>query len=280
MPVRDAMRNAGPTLGIFPIGGRITRVRKAGRARVQRATPGGGPRFVTPVRGETTLRILYQDDSCAVVDKPSGVIVHRGWANDDVDLLRLTRDALGRYVYPLHRLDRGASGTVLFALNEHAARTLNRSFADGSLDKRYLALTRGHPSEHGIIDHPIPRAPGEERVPAQTEYFRIGTFERYALVVALPRTGRLHQIRRHLKHVSCPLIGDVRYGKGEHNRIFRERYALDRLALHAAALRFAHPLTGERITVRAPLIGSFADCLTALSLQDAANAAILADFGG
>jgi tRNA pseudouridine65 synthase len=146
------------------------------------------------------------------------------------------------------------------------------------MDKRYLALTRGHPPEQGLIDHPIPRAPGEERVPAQTEFARIGTFERYALVVALPKTGRLHQIRRHLKHLSCPLIGDVRYGKGEHNRLFRERYALDRLALHAAALRFVHPWTGQRLTVRAPLCSRFAECLALLSLLDAANAAILAEF--
>jgi len=227
---------------------------------------------------EEPLRILYQDESCAVVDKPSGMIVHRGWANDDRDLLRMTRDALGRYVYPLHRLDRGASGAVLFALNEEAARILNRSFAERSMDKRYLALTRGHPPEHGLIDHPIPKAPGEERVPAQTEYFRVGTFERYALVVALPKTGRLHQIRRHLKHIACPLIGDVRYGKGEHNRLFRERYALDRLALHAAALRFVHPVSGQRVTVRAPLRGSLAECLSQLALQAAANDAIWADF--
>jgi|SRR6478609_4705234 len=229
-------------------------------------------------RGETPLRILYQDDSCVVVDKPSGMIVHRGWANDELDLLRVTRDAIGRYVYPLHRLDRGASGAVLFALNEGAARVLNRSFADRSMDKRYLALTRGHPAEHGLIDHPIPRAPGEERVPAQTEYFRVGTFERYALVVAVPKTGRLHQIRRHLKHISCPLIGDVRYGKGEHNRLFREQYALDRLALHAAALRFTHPSTGQLVTVRAPVLGSLADCLSRLSLHEAARAAIAAEF--
>ncbi|MEI9941527.1 MAG: pseudouridine synthase [Pseudomonadota bacterium] len=229
-------------------------------------------------RSEAPLRILYQDDACVVVDKPSGMIVHRGWANDDRDLLRVTRDALGRYVYPLHRLDRGASGAVLFALNEEAARVLNHSFADRSMDKRYIALTRGHPPEQGLIDHPIPRAPGEERVPAQTEYLRLGTFERYALVVAWPKTGRLHQIRRHFKHISCPLIGDVRYGKGEHNRLFRQHYALDRLGLHAAALRFVHPSTGQRITVRAPLLGSFADCLSLLSLQDAANAATSADF--
>jgi len=232
----------------------------------------------TPQRDEVPLRVLYQDDSCAVVDKPSGMIVHRGWANDERDLLRVTRDVLGRYVYPLHRLDRGASGAVLFALNEDAARILNRSFADRTMDKRYLALTRGHPPEHGFIDHPIPKAPGEERVPAQTSFSRIGTFERYALVTAVPKTGRLHQIRRHLKHISCPLIGDVRYGKGEHNRFFRDQYALDRLALHAAAVRFVHPLHGQRVTVRAPLSGNFADCLARLSLFDVANAAIQADF--
>ncbi|HYP75176.1 MAG TPA: pseudouridine synthase [Polyangiaceae bacterium] len=228
--------------------------------------------------GEAPLRILYQDDSCAVVDKPSGMIVHRGWANDERDLLRVTRDALSRYVYPLHRLDRGTSGTVLFALNEDAARTLNRSLADGSLEKRYLALTRGHPPEHGVIDHPVPRAPGEERVPALTEYWRLGVFERYALVLVAPKTGRLHQIRRHLKHLSCPLIGDVRYGKGEHNRLFREQYGLNRLALHAAALRFKHPETGQRMTVRAPLPGILAECLSRLSLQGAADAAIQGEF--
>ncbi len=231
------------------------------------------------VGAEPALRILYQDESCVVVDKPSGVIVHRGWANDDRDLLRMTRDALGRYVYPIHRLDRGASGAVLFGLNELATRELNRGFAEGATRKRYLALTRGHPLEHGLIDNPVPRAPGEARVPAQTEYFRIGAFQRYALVVALPKTGRLHQIRRHLKHVSCPLIGDVRYGKGEHNRWFREHYGFDRLALHAAALRFAHPVTGLLLTVRAPLTGSFADCLEALSLWTCATAAIAGDFG-
>ena len=230
------------------------------------------------VGAEPALRILYRDEACAVVDKPSGVIVHRGWANDDRDLLRMTRDALGQYVYPIHRLDRGASGAVLFALNEHAARELNRGFAEGTTSKRYLALTRGHPPERGLIDSPVPRAPGEERVPAQTEYVRIGTFERYALVMALPKTGRLHQIRRHLKHISCPLIGDVRYGKGEHNRWFREHYALSRLALHAAALRFVHPVTGLLVTVRAPLTGSFAACLDALSLSILAGAAIAADF--
>jgi tRNA pseudouridine65 synthase len=103
-----------------------------------------------------------------------------------------------------------------------------------------------------VLDHAIPKAPGEARVPAVTEIRRLETFGRYALVEARPRTGRLHQIRRHLKHLSCPLIGDVRYGKGEHNRLWREKFGLHRLALHATSLRVPHPDGGE-LAVTCPL---------------------------
>ena len=196
--------------------------------------------------------ILHRDARCVAVAKPSGVATHRGWAHDDGDdpLLQQVRDAVNAYVYPVHRLDRGASGIVLFALDREAA----RAFADAwpLADKRYLAITRGHPPEHAVIDHPIPKAPGEPRVPAVTEIWRRETFGRYALVEARPHTGRLHQIRRHLKHIACPLIGDVRYGKGEHNRLWRERYDLHRLALHSISLTVPHP-DGGMLGVTCPL---------------------------
>lgn len=194
--------------------------------------------------------ILHHDARCAVVNKPSGVATHRGWADDDDALLQQVRDLVGKYVYPVHRLDRGASGIVVFALDREAAGALSDAWTRA--DKRYLAITRGHPAEHVVIDHAIPRAPGEARVPAVTEIWRRDTFGRYALVEARPHTGRLHQIRRHLKHVSCPLIGDVRYGKGEHNRIFRDRFGLSRLALHCVSLRVPHPDGGE-LAVECPL---------------------------
>jgi tRNA pseudouridine65 synthase len=194
--------------------------------------------------------IVHRDARCVVVDKPSGVATHRGWDDSDDALLQRVRDAVDAYVYPIHRLDRGASGLVLFALDAQAARTLSASWADA--DKRYLAVTRGHPPDHLLIDHPIPRAPGEERVPARTEIWRRETFGRYALVEARLHTGRLHQIRRHLKHISCPLIGDVRYGKGEHNRIFRTHHGLHRLALHCTALSVAHP-DGGFVRAESPL---------------------------
>lgn len=196
--------------------------------------------------------ILHRDERCAVVAKPAGLASHRGWSADDDALLQRARDTLGAWVYLIHRLDRGASGVVLFALDAAAARFFSDEFAAGRADKRYLAITRGHPPEHVLLDYAIPSAPGEERVPAVTELWCRETFGRYALVEAHPKTGRLHQIRRHLKHLSCPLIGDVRYGKGEHNRIFRTEHGLSRLALHSTSLTIAHP-DGHTLHVEAPL---------------------------
>ncbi|MEZ4363888.1 MAG: pseudouridine synthase [Kofleriaceae bacterium] len=204
--------------------------------------------------------ILYRDAHCAVVDKPAGLASHRGWSGDDDALLQRARDTLGAWVYLIHRLDRGASGVVLLAFDAQVARFFSEEFAAGRVDKRYLALTRGHPPEHLLLDYPIPSGPGEERVPAVTELWRRETFGRYALVEAKPRTGRLHQIRRHLKHLSCPLIGDVRYGKGEHNRIFRTEHGLQRLALHATSLTIAHP-EGPALRVEAPLAADLAGAI-------------------
>jgi len=208
--------------------------------------------------------ILFRDARCVAVDKPSGVATHRGWADDDDALLQQVRDAVNAYVYPIHRLDRGASGIVLFALDREAARAFSEAW--DTADKRYLAITRGHPPEHVVLDHAIPKAPGEDRVPAVTEIWRREVFGRYALVEARPHTGRLHQIRRHLKHLACPLIGDVRYGKGEHNRIFRTQHGLHRLALHCTSLSVTHPDgTTLAITSELPaeLAGALASCRVA-----------------
>ncbi|MEZ4398675.1 MAG: pseudouridine synthase [Kofleriaceae bacterium] len=202
------------------------------------------------------VTIAWRDARFVVVDKPAGVAVHRGWARggpDDEPLLQRVRDLVGQYVWLINRLDRGASGAVLFALDAEAARAASDQFAAGAVDKRYLAITRGHPPAHVVVDHPIPTEIGGPRGDAVTELRCLDTFGRYALVEARPRTGRLHQIRRHCKHIACPLIGDVKYGKGEHNRIFRAQHGLHRLALHAAFLGMPHPLGGPAIAVEVPL---------------------------
>ena len=90
-------------------------------------------------------------------------------------------------------------------------------------------------------------------MPAVTAFRRRHVFERWSVVEARPATGRLHQIRRHLKHITHPIVGDVNYGKGDINRLFRERFGLRRLALHAAELRFVDPFGGGERVIRAGL---------------------------
>ena len=208
--------------------------------------------------------ILFRDEALVVVDKPAGLVVHRGWADDEVALLGLVRDAVGAWVYPVHRLDRGASGVLVFALSSETARLLQEQWTAGTVRKRYLAIVRGAPPDAVEIDHAIPRSEDGPRVPAVTLVRTLHRAGRYAVVAAAPRTGRLHQIRRHLKYISCPLIGDVRYGKGEHNRHFREAHDLHRLALHARSLRLCHPLSGAPMLFAAPVPADLAGALTGL----------------
>jgi tRNA pseudouridine65 synthase len=212
------------------------------------------------------LTILFRDSHLIAVDKPAGLAVHRGWARErDVAMTRL-RDQIGAHVFPVHRLDRATSGVLLFALSAEVAARVCESFAAGKTEKTYLALVRGVPPEEILVDHPLP--PGEDthapRVSAQTMIVRREVFGRYSLVEARPLTGRLHQVRRHLKHISCPLIGDVNYGKGEHNRLFRERHNLHRLFLHATRLRLPHPMQGGQLDITSPLPAELEDVLRVL----------------
>jgi tRNA pseudouridine65 synthase len=221
------------------------------------------------------LDVLHLDDDLVVIAKPSGLLVHRGWGDDDVVAMTLVRDRVGRRVHPVHRLDRATSGVLVFATSPEAARALQSAWEAGEVAKRYVALVRGVPPEQGVVDHPVPRTEGGPRVPAVTAFRRLVSLERYAVVEAEPKTGRLHQIRRHMKHLSHPLIGDVNYGKGDHNRLFRERWGLCRLALHASALALPHPRTGGRLLLVAPPPADLAEPLARFgvpaSVWDAAS---------
>lgn len=215
------------------------------------------------------ISVLYVDEHVVVADKPSGILVHRGWDNDDDVALFRVRDALGgKHVHPIHRLDRGTSGALLFARNREAAATLCKSFEQGRVEKRYLALVRGSAPEDGLVDHPIPKSEDGPRVPARTRFRLVARspVDRCSLVEAMPETGRLHQIRRHLRHVNHPLVGDVTYGSGVINRHYRATYDLYRLALHASHLAFDHPFTGARIAITAPIPDDLGSALTKLGL--------------
>ncbi len=210
------------------------------------------------------LQVLRQDERLVALDKPSGLVVHRSERARDRDTCqRRLRDQLGRWVWPVHRLDRGTSGVLLFALDRSTARVLADAFAQRRVRKTYLAVARGFVPDAGEIDHPLLPAEGAgARAPAVTRFTCLARVElpqavgryasaRYSLVRAEPLTGREHQVRRHLRHVAHPLLGDVTWGDGRHNRFFRERFGLHRLLLHALRLELPHPEDGGAWVVRA-----------------------------
>lgn len=248
------------------------------------------------------LPILYQDDQLVAVNKPAGLLVHRTGIDrhETRFAVQILRDQLGQHVYPVHRLDKGTSGILLFALSTEMAGVVMQQFAQQQIDKRYWAVVRGHPAEAGRIDHALDRIvdayarPSHEKAPADdadstegqastaqqtdsaqqavTDYQRLATIElpvpvdrypvsRYALLELNPLTGRRHQIRRHLKHIAHPIIGDVRYGKGSHNRYFREHLAAGRMLLACVSMRLRHPLTGQLLQLQQPVGDCFADLL-------------------
>lgn len=216
-----------------------------------------------PAGRAAPLPVVYRDDCCVAVAKPAGLAVHRSrlYADDDVLLQRL-RDQLGQRVYPVHRLDRATGGVVLFGLSSDAARQLAASLAAGLARKRYWVVVRGHLEGETVIDHPLRDLDSGVPRPSRTGYRALHRAElsipvgpyptaRYTLLEAEPLTGRQHQLRRHFKHVSHPVIGDTTYGRGEHNRLFRRLTGMQRLWLMARALEFPQPRTGQPVSVAA-----------------------------
>jgi tRNA pseudouridine65 synthase len=239
------------------------------------------------------LSILYRDEWLVAIDKPSGLLVHRSPVDtrERRFAVQCLRDQLGQRVYPAHRLDKGTSGALLFALDPATTRALAAQFEAGQVRKRYLAIVRGWPPEQGLIDRalagvedgrlPMPDAAPK---PARTRFRRLATVElpvpidrypaaRYALLELEPLSGRRHQLRRHLAGLAHPIVGDTTYGSGPHNRLFRERYASARLLLACVALEFAHPLDGRPIRITATPGDRFATVVEQLGWSAAAMSA-------
>lgn len=222
------------------------------------------------------LEVLYRDENYIAINKPSGLLVHRSFLDkhETQFAMQMLRDQIGQHVFPVHRLDRPTSGILLFALSSEAARDINQLFIDGQISKRYLALVRGFAPESVFLDKPLKEEldkiadkfadQNKEPQEAQTQFnclhqamlpIPIGKYPtvRYSLVECFPKTGRKHQIRRHLKHLSLPIIGDVNHGDNQHNQFFREHFELRRLMLFATELNFVHPYTQQLINIKAPL---------------------------
>jgi tRNA pseudouridine65 synthase len=237
-----------------------------------------------------SLPIVYRDDRLIAIHKPAGLLVHRSVLDrhETRFALQMLRDQIGQPVYPVHRLDKGTSGLLLFALDREVGRLLNNQFERGEVNKRYVAVVRGYPPESGDIDHPLTRMADEHAgvtasaaaQAAQTRYRRLATVElpyrvdryptsRYALVELQPLTGRWHQLRRHMKHIAHPIIGDATHGKGRHNRLFQELFGHQRLLLAATGMRFVHPVSGQAMHLQAALDEDFAGVIRQLGWSEA-----------
>lgn len=221
------------------------------------------------------LEILYQDEALIAVNKPSGWFVHRSLLDPKVTdiVLQHLRNQVGRYLYPIHRLDRPTSGVLLFAFTAESARFLSEQLMNDSVEKEYLAVVRGYLFDSGEIDHPLSvirdkiadRNLGEkEAQEAFTAYRGLSQVEldlstgkyptsRYSLVSLKPKTGRKHQLRRHMNHIAHPIVGDTTYGDLRHNRLFLKEFGVNRLLLHAYKITIIHPLTKKEQTIVAPL---------------------------
>ena len=222
------------------------------------------------------LEILFQDDCIIAVNKPAGMLVHRSWLDkhETQFVMQTLRDQIGQHVFPLHRLDRPTSGVLVFALSSATASKMMPMFANHEMTKTYHAIVRGWIEEGATLDYPLKQEldkiadkfakTDKEPQQAITEYnplakvevpYSTGPFptSRYSLIEMKPKTGRKHQLRRHMAHLRHPIIGDTSHGDGKHNRLFRENYQACRLLLHASELQFVHPFTEQSVCIKADL---------------------------
>ncbi|MRJ43690.1 tRNA pseudouridine(65) synthase TruC [Idiomarina loihiensis] len=227
------------------------------------------------------LELVYLDEHLAVINKPSGLLVHRSRIASGARefAMQMLRNQLGCHVYPVHRLDRPTSGLLIFGLNSDVARTMTEQLTAREVSKTYHAVVRGYVSENGTIDYALKEEldkladkdadPDKDKQPAVTHYQCLKQIElpykvskkhdttRYSLVQMQPEMGRKHQLRRHMAHIRHPIVGDTNHGDGRHNNFFREHFNCHRLLLAATGLSFKHPVSGESINLEIPLPNEF-----------------------
>lgn len=215
------------------------------------------------------LEVVYQDANLVAINKPHDLLVHRSPIAKDAEVfaLQLLRDQIGQHVYPVHRLDRKTGGVLLFALDKETSRQMQKLFATDQMDKNYQAVVRGYTPDHGEVDYPLKKDNGKYQE-AFTAYRTLARTElpvamgkhktsRYSLLEIKPRSGRMHQIRKHMAHIFHPIIGDRPHGCNKQNRLFKERWQMTTMLLHACQVQFKHPMQEREVSIRAGFQAEF-----------------------
>lgn len=229
------------------------------------------------------LEILYQDAYLVAINKPHNLLVHQSpIARDATEFaLQILRDQLGKWVSPVHRLDRKTAGVLLFALDKETEKLMNQQFSDGLVSKKYLAIVRGFTPDEQTIDHPLRKENGTLQN-AFTSYKTLARNEidlafgknpssRYSWVEAKPTTGRMHQLRKHFAHIHHPIIGDRPHGCNKQNKLFKTKWEMDTMMLHAAEVIFKHPITQQNLVITASLSDEFKRVLGFLGFEKGFN---------
>lgn len=208
------------------------------------------------------MEIVFEDSYCFIVNKANNVLVHHSHYARNIEensLIELLKQTGRSDFYPVHRLDRKTSGLILFSKTKEYVSTFQGLFEKNQIEKKYVALLRGHVIDEGSITSPVKNDRGNYKE-AET-YFRclkhiefpipVQPYQtaRYSLVEFTPKTGRMHQLRIHANKINHPIIGDPKYGNRHHNRMFIEEFDLNYLFLHACSLQFTHPITKKKILI-------------------------------
>ncbi len=225
------------------------------------------------------LEIIYQDEFMVVINKPHGLLVHRSPIASDVQefALQKLRDQIQQKVYPVHRLDRKTSGLLLFGLSSEAARKIQIQLEQSETKKKYLAIVRGYFPDTIEVDYSLTNDRGKlqeaftsfKTISRSELEIPMGNFStsRYSLIEAYPKTGRMHQIRKHLNHLRHPVIGDRPHGCNKQNKLFKERWNMITMLLHAQEFDIKHPITNEKLSLKAPLFQPFNEMINTLKLS-------------
>ncbi len=208
-----------------------------------------------------TLAVIYQDSDIVVVDKPPAMLTHsNSFDRTSPTVLAVMGSRMGQSVKTVHRLDRMTTGVMVLALTKEAAGNLSEQFRLRSVEKRYIAIVRGHLDEQGRIESQMSDARSPEDRLAITDYRciahgkvskQLGRYGEgwFSLAELQLLTGRSHQARRHLHRINHPIIGDRKHGDKAYNLWAEQKIGERHLYLRAREIRFTHPVTGKRLGV-------------------------------
>jgi tRNA pseudouridine65 synthase len=210
------------------------------------------------------MDIIFEDNYILAINKPNDLLVHHSHYARNIDeesLMEMVNDKYGK-MHLVHRLDRKTSGIILLAKSIESLHKFQDLFTERNISKIYYAVVRGFSPAKGSIDTPIRIDETTTYKEALTLYTTLKNIEldvpvqpyeksRYSLIKLEPKTGRMHQLRKHMNKISHPIVGDYKHGDRFHNRNFEQNYNWHNLFLHAQQLSFVHPFTDKQLTIQA-----------------------------